>query len=98
MAIPFDINNRDSWAWIDNGKPSPSWARNGSSYVLNPYDRHSFFQVVEGRLALNPCPKESDDSLMVFNPIKSAADWSRDVSEAQIYDWAVRVGLITDQR
>ena len=98
MAASFDINSRGTLAWIDGGVPSKSWARNGSNYVLNPEDRHSFYEITGDRLTLHQCPQASADTSQVFNPMIGVADWPTSVREADVYDWAVRSGLVTDQR
>jgi hypothetical protein len=99
MIADFDIKDRHTWAWIDDGRVSASWVRDGSTFVLNPVDRHSYYQQTsEGYMVLHYCSMENADTRQVFNPLICACDWSQNVTEEQIYDWAVSKGLVVDQR
>jgi len=94
--VAFDINDRSTWAWIHNGAVTESWAIDG--YAINPRDRHSFYQFVNGRPILHQCPMETKTQKQVFNPMLNACVWSSNVTEADIYQWAVEQGLVTNQR
>ena len=93
--MAFDINDRKTWAWIDG-------AQTGKEYQLNPDDPTSFYQVQagSGRPYLHQCPiiDERTGEKQVFDPRLDACAFPRDVTEADVYDWAVTNGVVTDQR
>jgi hypothetical protein len=41
--VAFDINDRTTWAWIDGGNVTKSWADDGG-YAINPNGKTSFYQ------------------------------------------------------
>lgn len=95
MSDTFDINDRSTWAWIDDGEVSASWA-DDAGYTVNPDDPSSFYQISNGKPYKHPCPEG-----LVFNPRANpgpVCDWPPNCSEADIYDWAVSKGLVNDQR
>lgn len=95
--MAFDINDRSTWAWIDQGTVTESWA-DDAGYAINPKDRHSFYHFVDGVANLHRCAWETTKDRQVFNPMRRFCDPARNVSEAEIYNWAIRRGLVKDQR
>jgi len=51
--VAFDINDRRTWAWVDD---AVSESRANEGYLLNPEDRHSFYQLSNGVPYLHQCP------------------------------------------
>ncbi len=92
MANAFDINDRTTWAWIDDGNVSESWGR-GEGYAINPSDRGSFYQIANGEPVLHQCPAGQ-----IYNPTLSVCDYPSSITEAAVYDWAVANRLVDDQR
>ena len=93
MSDTFDINDRSTWAWIDDGEVSASWA-DDEGYTVDPNDPESFYQISNGVPYKHSCPTGQ-----VFNPIVGAVcDYPQNCPEADIYDWAVSKGLVNDQR
>lgn len=91
----FDINERSTWAWVNGGQVTCS---EHGEYLLNPQDPHSFYQCSQGVPYLHQCAQESDSSKMVFDPRVNVCVFDDGTLEPQIYDWAVKNGLVTDQR
>jgi hypothetical protein len=99
MTSMFDIKDRNTWAWIDGGRVTSAWLRDGSTFVLNPIDRHSFYQhTQDGHMSLHQCTMVDGVNQQVFNPMLNVSDWPQNVTEEQVYDWAVSKGLVVDQR
>ena len=94
--MSFDINDRNTWDWIDGGMPkSPAHG----DYALNPFERTSFYQYSHGTAYLHQCPLQDDSGTrLVFNPMLGVCVWPNDVSEADIYAWAVDQGLVNGER
>jgi hypothetical protein len=96
-VVAFNINDRSTWDWIDDGAVTESWADDG--YAVNPEDKHSFYQFKDGVPYLHQCPMEDATYKQVFNPELGVCVWSSDnPTDADIYEWAVGRGLVKDQR
>jgi hypothetical protein len=95
--VAFDINDRSTWAWIDEGSVSESWA-DDAGYTVHPHDRHSFYQFSHGVAYRHQCPMEDSETRLVFNPKVNVCVWPRDITEAEIYEWAVGRGPVNNQR
>lgn len=96
--MAFDINDRTTWAWIDGGNVTKSWADDGG-YAINPNGKTSFYQFtgdvpVQHNCALGTGGTEQ----LVFDPRADACVFPQDITEAEIHDWAVGRGLVQDQR
>jgi hypothetical protein len=42
-VVAFNINDRSTWDWIDDGAVTESWA-DDNGCAINPTDRNSFYQ------------------------------------------------------
>lgn len=96
MSDTFDINNRETWDWVDGIEVRADSSPKDSDYKLDPTSPHHFYQISNGVPHRQACP----DGL-VFNPSANpgpVCDHPWNCSEADIYDWAVSVGLVNDQR
>jgi hypothetical protein len=96
MATTFDINDRATWTWVGwaGGSPPAQWFDNG--YTLDPADKRYFYQLVDGAAYRMPC-----GAMTQFNPAAEpgpVCDHPENVSEAVVYDWCVKKGIVTDQR
>jgi hypothetical protein len=97
-VVAFNINDRSTWDWIDDGAVTESWA-DDNGCAINPTDRNSFYQFKDGVPYLHQCPMESNTGRLVFNPKAGVCDWPADYSDGEeIYEWAVGRGLVNDQR
>lgn len=93
--MSFDINDRRTWAWVDD---AVSESRANDGYLLNPEDRHSFHQLSNGVPYLHQCPLVDDQgNRLIFNPMLNVCDWSSSVTEGNVYEWALGLGLVEDQ-
>lgn len=96
MADGFDINDRTTWDWINGVQVTPDWARDPAKRcVIDPTTMSQFYVVGDdGRLYRQICGDESK-----FDPEQNACvRVGVAMSEADIYQWAVSQGLVTDQR
>lgn len=94
MSDTFDINDRSTWDWVYSG-PAEFPAEIGD-YRLDPTSPHHFYQMSKGVATRMPCGAET-----VFNPTANpgpVCDNQSNVSEEDIYNWAVSKGLVNDQR
>lgn len=90
--VAFDINDRTTWAWANNGRVASDWA-DENGLALNPEDKNSFYQLSNGVPYRHSCPEGQ-----VFDPRISVCSYPGEVTEAEIYAWAVDRGLVEDQR
>jgi hypothetical protein len=97
MADMFDINDRSTWAWTTfrlDDVPE-SWADDGG-YTINPSDPGSYIEFQDGVPHYMPCPAG-----LHFNPFANpgpVCDWPENIHLPALYDWAVKKGMIRDQR
>lgn len=92
MADGFNINDRNTWAWTGEVSCRPG----GPDYLLDPESPGHFYQCSNGVPYRHSCPAD-----LVFNPSVEpgpVCDWPGGIDEAQIYEWAVAQGQVTDQR
>ena len=96
MADGFDINDRGTWDWINGGQVTSDWARDPAKRcAIDPTSERHLYQIGDdGLLYRLPCGPGSK-----FDPEQSACVLDVvAISEADIYQWAVSQGLVTDQR
>ncbi|MFI6998360.1 carbohydrate-binding module family 14 protein [Nocardia sp. NPDC050175] len=93
MAV-FDVNNRSTWNWVNGGQVTCVLPWDQDEYHLDPADRASFYECSNGVAHRTPCAPGT-----VFNPEIGVCVLPKDISEAQIYNWAVTNGRVApDQR
>lgn len=91
----FDINDRSTWAWANDGALSGG----PGDYALNPQDKYSFYQFDDsGNASLHQCPMETATDRLLYDPSLNVCITSQDITETQVYDYAVKNGLVADQR
>jgi hypothetical protein len=93
VSDTFDINDRSTWAWMNGFEVR---CQPGDGYLIDPLSPKHFYQCSDGVALRMPCPPDH-----VFNPRVTpgpVCDHPSNVSEADIYDWAVSTGLVDDQR
>lgn len=98
MGAGFNVNDRKTWSWtaetVDAG-----YASVDDVYALNVEDPSSFFQFNGDVSTLQHCPLfDGEGNRQVYDPTVGACVAPSAVDEAEIYDWAVSKGYITDQR
>ncbi|MFG1798271.1 carbohydrate-binding module family 14 protein [Nocardia sp. NPDC049149] len=90
----FDINDRSSWNWVNGGEVTCELSWDQDEYHLDPESAVHFYQCSNGVPHRQPCGPG-----MVFNPRLMVCDHPQGNSEAEIYDWAVKIGQVApDQR
>ena len=95
MSDAFDINDRGTWDWVNGLTVSADTLPEGD-YKVDPTSRYHFYQISNGVPVRHACPEG-----LVWNPTVEpgpVCDWPYNFSEADLYDWAVSVGLVNDQR
>jgi len=95
MASNFDISDRTTWDWTETGPPPQSWADDGG-YAIHQQDPRLFWQFSDGEPHTMSCPLEQH-----FNPLAQpgpVCDWPQNIPMADLYDWAVKKGMVRDQR
>jgi hypothetical protein len=96
MIVAFDINDRSTWDWVNGGD---GVCTSEDEILINPEDRHSFYQCSNGVPYLQQCPRMNNMAETgVFDPRVGACENPANCSEADIYDWAVAQGLVNDER
>ncbi|MFG1795758.1 chitin binding peritrophin-A domain-containing protein [Nocardia sp. NPDC049149] len=90
----FNIDDRTTWNWVNGGQVTCVRPWDEDEYHLNWQDKGSFYRCSEGVPYLQPCPPG-----MNFNPAIGTCDFPASSTEATIYDWAVKNGVVSpDQR
>lgn len=90
----FNINDRSTWNWVNGGEVTCVLPWDQDEYHPNPADKASFYQCSNGVPVLQPCAPGT-----VFNPKINVCDFPQNISEAEIYSWAVENGRVSpDQR
>lgn len=91
--MAFDIEDRTTWAWNNDGSELPleSWA--GDNATLDPVDPANYYRFQGGQPYVEACPPG-----LRYNPVIGACDYPPNCDEAYIYDWCVKQGMVTDQR
>ena len=97
MADTFDIYDRSTWAWTCTSvrEVPESWA-DDKGYTINPAKADSFIEFRDGVPCYMPCPAG-----LHFNPLANpgpVCDWPENVDLPAVYDWAVKKGMVRDQR
>lgn len=91
--MAFDIEDRTTWAWNNNGSKFPLEAWAGDSTTLDPLNPANFYRFYGGQPYVESCPPG-----MHYHPEIAACDFPPNCEEASIYDWCVKQGMVTDQR
>lgn len=95
--MAFDINDRSTWAWIDDAMGKPGADGELRIHKENP---ERFYQFSHGVAYVHDCPIRDGvtGARLVWNPRINTCDWPENVPEADVYEWAVDQGLVKDQR